>query len=328
MGVSLAKEPYVHDARPSYDRRTMIGAALLHLQATSSASALTNSATWAAPLLLGLCGLDRDDLGSVAPIEWDEDPADRRTALDEALPILITTLYSPAPCSVHDLRLQVLDVVRPLRGELLDAHRRAWYDDQIALAFADRVWEDRPTGPIARAASIASYGVTLLIALLCAVVALPLILAGMTDRPRLRDAGNRRDARSAIGAPDTEDGIPPLMAAIGDAALLADLGRARSDLRRHVERSPGNGDAAERLEKHLADFTRRVDAAQKAGSMSPTLRRESAAALQALIRSMDAVSSRDSRQAAQDLETGIRFIASAHGTTDDALSLEGLRAAA
>jgi len=328
MGVSLAKEPYVHDARPSHDRSTMIGAALLHLQATSSASALTNSATWAAPLLLDLCGLDRDDLGSVAPIEWDEDPADRRTALDEALPILISTLYSPAPCSVHDLRRQVLNVVRPLRGELLDAHRRSWYDDQIALAFADRLWEDRPTGAVAKAASIASYGITLLIALLCAVVALPLILAGMTDRPRLRDAGNRRDARPAIGAADAEDGIPPLMAALGDAALLADLGRARSDLRRHVERSPGDRDDAERLEGHLADFSRRVDAAQKAGSMSPTLRRESAAALGTLIRSMDAVSSRDSRQAAEDLETGIRFIASAHGTTDDVLSLEGMRAAA
>jgi hypothetical protein len=328
MGVSLAKEPYVQDARPSHDRSAMIGAALLHLQSTDSASALSSSAARVAPRLLALCGLDRDDLESVAPIEWDQDPADRRAALDEALPVLISTLYSPTPCSAHDLRRVVLGVVRPLRAELLDAHRRAWYDDQIALAFADRLWEDRPAGPAARAARTASYGVTLLVALLCAAVALPLILAGMTDRPRLRVAGNRRNAVPAVDGPDTEDGLQSLMAALGDAALLADMGRARSDLRRHVERIPGDRDDARRLEGHLDDFARRVDAAQKAGSMTATLRRESMNALGALIRSMDAVSSRDSMQAAQDLETEIRFIVSAHGSIEDGLALPAGRMAA
>jgi len=155
MGVSLAKEPYVQDARPSHDRRAMIAAALMHLQAATSASALSSSAAHVAPRLLALCGLSRDDIESVAPIQWNADPADRQAALDRALHVLISTLYSPTACSALDLRRLVLDVVRPLRGELLAAHRRVWYDDRTALAFADRLWEERPQGLAARAARTA-----------------------------------------------------------------------------------------------------------------------------------------------------------------------------
>lgn len=421
MGVSLAKEPYVRDARPSADRRAMIGAALLHLQATRTGRDLAASACLVAPALLAMCNLSRDDLESVSPIDWCADPLEQRQRIDRAASALVTTLYAGEACPEDRLRHQVLDLVRPLRTALMDAHSAWWYNDGIAMALADRTWEPRPATRLAAFGTSLSYLVTMMLALISAMVALPLIMSGLTDtrrREALKEAARPRVAprraqslpvaspsrllaglqdpslltdldrawrllhvhasngtddlydalrvsrelecyaaqfseRCAAGEPNenarrcmtetvrmmirkmddmsgtSSPQIVRDLEALDDPALLADLDRARGLTRIHLATVPEDADEVKRVEKHLSELCARFVATVQSGTgLSQHLHDGMVLAVRALIATMESIASRSALQAAQDLETEIRFVVGAHGTVEDALALPAERLAA
>ena len=325
MGVSLAKEPYVRDARPSHDRCAMTGALLLRLQTSCKPQELLENAEIAAPYLLALCDMTRDDLETVAPIDWNANPQVRHKELAEALPVLTTALYAGTPCPSDTLRRLVLDVVRPLRWAMVDACRRPWYGDDVALAFADRRWAPRPSGIIPAFARFSADFLTLVITLIMTLMTLPFMLARSTKDSALPDA----DDIPVRTLPRGEGMVlADALAALRGMAAATDLQRARTSLKRHVVANPHDRDEAERVERHLAQFAEQIASADRGDVLTDQLRSEAGKALRTLIRTMDGISSRSSLQAAQDLETGIRFIVSAHGTQDEALSLPTGRLAA
>jgi hypothetical protein len=308
----------------------MIVAHLLRLEATvarghgtrTAGGDLADDSRRVAPALLDLVGIGADDLNVHARIDPSQDMDAVYARLGKAIPLLIGTLQTDGPCDTSVLAATVLAVVRPLRWALAMSHATFAVDGGLAVRFADRLWERRAAGPV-RIARTVLDALSLVVCTTLWLMMMPVarvsgLLYGAADR--LSDRTAPEDGAGRIRAGPSTDDVAALRSAL-DAGTITRLDRARSAMADHVALAPADADAARRIEAHLGDLCHRFARADLAGPLEEGTAARVAEAVSALSESMEAMARSTSRKAAQDLDTEIRFVLSAHGRPPvDALS--------